>query len=86
MGIPRKFFDPPLEELTLVSVSAVTLRKVAMHVLACESCSEDAEIPFDYVLDRVTGSDPAFTDYLLSEPAKCPRCQGLVTEKTLVEF
>jgi hypothetical protein len=63
MGISREFFDPPLAELTLLSVSAATLRKAAMLVLACESCSEDAEIPFDYVLDRVTGSDPAFTTH-----------------------
>ena len=31
-----------------------------------------AEIPFDNILDRVTGSDPSVTDYILEEPAKCP--------------
>jgi hypothetical protein len=33
---------------------------------------EGAEIPFDNILDRVTGSDPSVTDYILEAPAKCP--------------
>ena len=29
-------------------------------IIACEGCSpKDSEIPFDHVLDRVTGNDPA---------------------------
>jgi len=34
----------------------------------------------------VTGLDPAVTDYVLNDPAKCPKCRGDVTEKTLIEF
>jgi hypothetical protein len=33
--------------------------------------SEGAEIPFDNILDRVTGSDPNVTNYVLEQPAKC---------------
>jgi len=36
---------------------------------------EGAEILFDNVLDRVTGSDPSVTDYILESPAKCPNCR-----------
>ena len=36
-------------------------------------------------LDEVTGRSGAEVDYVLSEPAKCPKCFGEVTEKTLVE-
>ena len=37
---------------------------------SCEHCNhEGAEIPFDNILDRVTGSDPSVTDYILEEPA-----------------
>ena len=36
------------------------------------------------ILDRITGSDPSVTDYILEEPAKCPNCQR-VLEKTLIE-
>jgi hypothetical protein len=33
--------------------------------------SEVAEIPFDNILDRVTGSDPSVTDSILEQSAKC---------------
>jgi hypothetical protein len=36
-------------------------------------------------VDRVTGSDPSVTDYVLEQPAKCPNCQREILEKTLVE-
>jgi hypothetical protein len=32
----------------------------------------DAKIRFDASLDRVTGSDPSMTDYILEAAAKCP--------------
>jgi hypothetical protein len=38
-------------------------------VESCEHCNaEGAEIPFDNILDRVTGSDPSVTDYVLEQP------------------
>jgi hypothetical protein len=43
------------------------------------------EIPFDNILDRVTGSDPSVTDYILEAPAKCPNCRREILEKTLIE-
>jgi hypothetical protein len=33
--------------------------------LGGEACSEDAELPFENILDRLTGSDPIITDYVL---------------------
>lgn len=39
---------------------------------SCEQCNADAEIPFDWILDRVTCSDPSLTNYILEMPAKCP--------------
>ena len=44
-----------------------------------------AESPFDVILDRITGSDPSATDYVLESPAKCPNCHRDVLEKTLIE-
>jgi hypothetical protein len=41
----------------------------ATNDCGCEACSEDAEIPFDNILDRLTGSDPNVTDYVLEVPA-----------------
>jgi hypothetical protein len=33
-----------------------------------EACSEDAELPFNNILDRLTGSDPSVMDYVLEVP------------------
>jgi len=71
--------------ITLISVSRATLLKAQSEIVGCEACSAGAEIPFDWILDRVTGMDGSSVDYLLSEPAKCRKCFGEVTEKTLVE-
>ena len=37
------------------------------------------------ILDRVTGRSRATSDYVLSEPLKCPRCMAAIYEETLVE-
>ena len=80
------FFDPILEEQVIVLVAAPTLRKAERLIESCEHCNPDgAEIPFDNILDRVTGSDPSVSDYILESPAKCPNCRRDVLEKTLVE-
>jgi hypothetical protein len=53
---------------------------------SCEHCNPaDAEIPFDHILDRITGSDPTVADYILEAPAECPNCRRDILEKTLVE-
>jgi hypothetical protein len=62
--------------------------KVAHYRLieSCEACNPArAQIPFDSILDRVTGSDPSVTDYILEEPAKCPNRRRDILEKTLIE-
>jgi hypothetical protein len=79
------FFDPPPEQLEVVLVDERTIRRAQRQILSCEACSPDAEIPFDWMLDRLTGRLGSNTDYVLEVPAKCPRCASPVTEKTLVE-
>src|SRR5207244_11661011 len=44
--------------------------------------ADDAEVPFDWFLADVTGKHAQY-DFILSEPARCPNCQQLLTEKTL---
>ena len=70
----------------VILIEDADLRKAVQLVVGCEHCSEDAEIPFDNVLDRVAGSDPSVTDYVMARAAKRPRCFRAVTEKTLVEY
>jgi hypothetical protein len=65
---------------------AATLQKAQRMIAGCEACSGTAEIPFDWVLDRVTGSVPSVTDYILEVPARCLQCGAEINEKTLVEW
>jgi len=68
--MPRDFFDPTRAQHNVVLIDAVTLREAERLIQSCEHCHpEDADIPFDWILDRVTGSDPSVTDYVLEEPA-----------------
>jgi hypothetical protein len=80
------FLDPTPEEQIVILIDAAELSKAAQLIIGCESCSDDAEIPFDNVLDNVTGSDPKVTDYIMERPPKCPSCFREITEKTLVEI
>jgi ssDNA-binding Zn-finger/Zn-ribbon topoisomerase 1 len=78
----RDFFDPTPEEQNVVLVDTATLRKAERLIESCENCNLDAaEIPFDNILDRLTGSDPSVTDYVLETPAKCPNCRHEIVEK-----
>ena len=82
----RDYFDPTPEEQNIVLVAVATLRKAERFIESCEFCNPKvAEIPFDHILDRVTGSDPSVTDYLLETRAMCPKCGREISEKALVE-
>lgn len=81
------FFRPTLEQVQLLCVTPRTLAIAERWVLGCESCSpEDAELPFDYVIDSVLRSDPSTTDYIFGQPAHCLKCRAPLFEKTLVEW
>jgi len=82
----RKFYDPPPEKMNVRLIESRTLHEAERLMESCEHCNPDgAEIPFDCILDRITGSDPSVTDYLLEQPAKCPHCGNDILEKTLIE-
>jgi hypothetical protein len=84
--MPRDFFDPTPEQQTVILIDAAILRKAERLIESCEGCNEnDAKIPFDNILDRVTSSNPSVTDYILDAPAKCPTCRRDILEKTLIE-
>jgi len=82
----RDFFDPTSEQQNVTLIETVTLREAECLIQSCEACNpKSAQIPFDYILDQVTGSDPSLTDYILQKPAKCPNCRRDILEKTLIE-
>jgi hypothetical protein len=71
--------------IQILALSGATIRRAQEAISSCEACNKDAELPFDWILDEVTGHDGSTTDYFLTEPARCPRCGCSVIEKTLVE-
>jgi hypothetical protein len=61
----------------VVLVDSATLNQAEQLIESCKHCnSEGAEIPFDNILDRVTGSDPSVTDYE-SAPFVAPKYADL---------
>jgi len=82
----RDLFEPTPERQQIVLINAATVRKAAALIETCEHCNEEgSEFPFVVILDRVTGSDPKVTDYILEVPANCPTCRGEILEKTLIQ-
>jgi hypothetical protein len=72
----RDFFDPPWEKTNVVLVDRAAVERAQEQLTGCEKCRPvEAEPPFDWILDEVTGSDPSVTDYVLELPAKCPLCR-----------
>ena len=64
--MPSDFFDPTPEQQVVGLLESTTVRQAEKMIQSCEHCNQEgAEIPFDSVLDRITGSDPGLTDYLL---------------------
>ena len=86
-GLERSAAETPTEDLKIVLVDSGTLRRARQLIVGCQVCSPYAEIPFESILDRVTGHDPGVTQYVLVDgSAKCPRCMRQLAETTLVEF
>src|SRR5262245_10610466 len=64
VGESKGFFDPTPEQQNVILIDGPTLRKAERLIEVCEGCDSDAEIPFDNILDRVTGCDPIVTEYI----------------------
>jgi hypothetical protein len=74
----------PRPSIELVTVDALVAKKAEQQIETCEHRHpDDAEIPFDWLLAEVSGRRGA-VEFALTEPARCPYCKHLVTEKTLV--
>jgi len=83
-GTPSDFF--PTSEQVIVLVEHETISSAEGFIKSCEQCNpENAEWPFNVLLDRIIGSDPRVTDYILESSARCPGCLCEIHEKTLIE-
>jgi len=68
---------PSWKNATPVLIKEETICAAEQRIDSCEACApEKAEIPFDYVLDCITGCQPEFTDYVLERSSRCPRCSA----------
>jgi len=77
----------PVENSTTQLVDTNTLRKALRLVSGCRRCSPYAEIPFNSILDSVTGSDPTEAQYIVIQgTARCPQCDRVMNENTLVDY
>jgi hypothetical protein len=66
--------------IKIIAGSRATALKVQSEILGCESCSDDAELPLEWLLDQMIGRGGRDLDYVLPERLKCPRWE--VTEQT----
>jgi hypothetical protein len=63
--------------IEVVPADGDVIRRAEKLIDGCEHCHEDdADIPFDWILDKVTGRSGATTDYILTESARCPLQAG----------
>jgi hypothetical protein len=79
-----KYFDMRDEEQEVVFIDEPTLLDAQSFIAACEHCSGRAEVPFDQLLDAMTGCNPSTTEYVICHAAKCGGCRHDVMEKTLI--
>ena len=63
-------------DITVVALGEEVIRRAEALIESCEHCNPDSEIPFDWMLDRVTGNLGSTTDYILESQAKCPNCEA----------
>jgi hypothetical protein len=79
--------DEVERETVLFTLSREVAQAAIAQVASCESCNpDDADWPFEAILDRVMLFSGVHTDYFMPEPPVCPRCKATVNEKTLVEW
>jgi len=80
------FLDLPIEQHEIVLISKRAIARIELRITACEGCDPEAEIPLDWILDKLTKHQGSTTDYLLERAAHCQHCGREVTEKTSVEW
>lgn len=69
----------------IIAVSVKTLRRAEMRLRSCVSCDRTADVRFDLVL-KALERVPVNTEFIMPEPARCPRCGSDILEHTLVEL
>jgi hypothetical protein len=72
-----------LRGIELVAVGQVSILKAQNRLTGCAICCNSASLPFESVITEVLDHDGS-SEYFLCSPAKCPRCNSILSETTLV--
>ena len=76
--------QPCTEDVNIVLIGESTLEETERFLLGCQTCSRNATLTLDYILDALTGCDPVLTEYLMARTLRCPSCHREIREKTFV--
>ena len=68
----------------VIAVSQLSVFLAESRVAACSTCSAEANMRFEDLLDEIRGSNE-HCSYILPFPATCPICNSSITETSLVE-
>ena len=83
--MPQDFYNLAPEDRVIVLVGSENVKDAESLVRFCAHCGPDEVVlPFDMIMNLLSESDPAVTDYVLERPAICPGCGHEIVEKTLV--
>ena len=83
--MPQDSYNLAPEDRVIVLVGIEDVKDAESLIRFCAHCGPDEVVlPFDIIVDVLTESDPATTDFILERPATCPRCGHEIVEKTLV--
>jgi hypothetical protein len=81
----RDYSAEIFQKRTRLKKRAATILTAEEIIDSCEHRNPKAEIPFDWILDRLTGSDSSVSRLYSRAPGEMPRCRREVNEKTLVQ-
>jgi len=70
--------------LKIIFVDEAALLEARNFISGCDHCAWTSEMTFRHLLDVLTGSDPATTEYVIRGAATCPSCESAITEETCV--
>jgi hypothetical protein len=70
--------------LKIIFIDPATLSEARNFISGCDHCAWTSEMTFRQLLDALTGSDPATTEYVIRVAATCPSCDCEITEDSFI--
>ena len=69
----------------VLAVTAGTIRRAEVRIVACQFCDESADTPFSQAVGELAIA-PEGTEFFMCEPARCPLCGAGLLEHDRVEL